>query len=242
MLDAHERLYGSKTPLIFGIPAYTFFVGLGILTGLVYYFADLKRRGQASEGAVKIVFSALVCGVVGSKIPPLLEGYGWDVILYGKSIVGGLLGGMFGVIAIKKIFGIKLKLGNAIAPSIALGMAIGRIGCFFNGCCYGKIASWGFDFGDGFLRLPAQLFESAFHLAAFALLVYYRDRVKTAGILFKLYLLAYFIFRFFIEFIRENPAIWARMTVYQIICGFGAIYISFVLLKGTKNGRRKREG
>jgi len=215
-------------------------VGLGLIAGLVFYFADLKRRGQAGEGAVKIVFSALICGVIGSKIPLLFEGYGWGVLLYGKSIAGGLVGGMFGVIAVKKAFGIKLKLGNAIAPSIALGMAIGRIGCFLNGCCYGKIAGWGFDFGDGYLRLPTQLFESAFHLAAFIFMLSIRGKVKTPGILFKLYLLAYFIFRFFNEYIRENPVIWHGLTVYQIICGLGAAYISLALLKGRKNGREQR--
>lgn len=237
MLDVHDRLYGGYAPHILGIPAYTFFVGLGIIAGLIYYFVDLKRRGQVSEGAVKIVFSALVCGVIGSKIPLLFEGRGWYEILYGKSIIGGLIGGMFGVIAIKKIFGIRLKLGNIIAPSIALGMAIGRIGCFFNGCCYGIAAPWGFDFGDGLLRLPTQLFESAFHLSAFALLVYYKNRVKTQGILFKLYLLAYFIFRFFMEFIRENPVVCCGMTIYQIICLLGSMYMIIVLWRVNKNGR-----
>ncbi|MDR0476746.1 MAG: prolipoprotein diacylglyceryl transferase [Desulfobulbaceae bacterium] len=236
MLDVHERLYGKAAPFILGIPAYTFFVVLGIVAGLIYYFTDLSRKGQASEGAIKIVFSALIFGVIGAKIPLLFEGRGWEEILYDKSIVGGLVGGMFGVVAVKRIFRIRLKLGNVIAPSIALGMAIGRLGCFFNGCCYGKIATWGFDFGDGFPRLPTQLFEVGFHVVSFILLLYYKGRVKTAGLLFKLYVLAYFIFRFLIEFIRENPVIWAGMTIYQIICGLGIIYITTVLLRRRENG------
>ncbi|MCL2815334.1 MAG: prolipoprotein diacylglyceryl transferase [Oscillospiraceae bacterium] len=240
MFDSHERLYGGGGPAIAGIPAYTFFVSLGMIAGLAYYFIGLKRRGQVGEGAVKIVFSALVCGVIGSKLPLIFEGRDIAGILYGKSIVGGLIGGMFGVAAIKKISGIKLKLGNVIAPSVALGLAVGRLGCFFSGCCYGKTASWGFDFGDGLLRLPAQLFESAFHLIMFAALAYFQNRVKTAGILFKLYLLAYFIFRFFTEFIRENPIVWAQLTIYQIICGLGAIYMAIILSGVIKNGRKQQ--
>jgi phosphatidylglycerol:prolipoprotein diacylglycerol transferase len=240
MLDTHDRLYGSAAPHILGIPAYTFFVGLGVIAGLIYYFVSLKRRGQVSEGAVKIVFSALVCGVIGSRVPLLFEGRGWEELLYGKSIVGGFVGGMFGVIAIKKMLGIKLKLGNVIAPSIALGMAIGRIGCFFNGCCYGIIAPWGFSFGDGLLRLPTQLFESAFHLIAFVLLVYYSSKVRTLGILFKLYLLAYFVFRFLTEFIRENPIVCCGMTIYQIFCILGAIYMTIILWRTSKNGRKQQ--
>ena len=243
MLDTHNRLYGSVAPRIFGIPAYTFFVALGIIVGLIYYFMSLKRRGQVSEGAVKIVFSALVCGVIGSRIPLLFEGRGLEEVLYGKSIVGGLIGGMFGVIAIKRILGIKLKLGNVIAPSIALGMAIGRLGCFFNGCCYGIVASWGFDFGDGLLRLPTQLFESAFHLISFVLLICFGNKaraLRTPGILFKLYLLTYFIFRFATEFIRVNPIVCCGLTIYQIICGLGILYMLIIMWRANRNERKQQ--
>jgi phosphatidylglycerol---prolipoprotein diacylglyceryl transferase len=140
--------------------------------------------------------------------------------------VGGFLGGMLGVLLIKKIFKIKLRMGNLIAPAAALGMAIGRIGCFLNGCCYGNKASWGFDFGDGALRLPTQLFEAAFHAAAFCILHYYRDRVKTPGILFKIYVCAYFVFRFFLEMLRSNPQIWLGMSVYQAFSLAGILYLS----------------
>ncbi len=238
MLDVHDRLYGT-TINIFGIPAYSFFVSLGICFGLLFYLMNLKQQHKTSEGAVKIVFSALICGLIGSKIPLILEGRHWVEVLYGKSIVGGLVGGLFGVIAIKKILGIKLKLGNVIAPSVALGMAIGRLGCFFNGCCVGVTASWGFDFGDGFLRLPTQLFEMGFHGIAFILLVYYQNKVKTPGILFKFYLLAYFTFRFLLEFIRMNPLIFLGMTVYQNICLLGVVYIIIVLYWGKKRAKNQ---
>ena len=235
MFDEHLQFYGHNAPLIFGfIPAYTFYVGLGLLAGLLYYYFDLKRQGKTSEGAVKIVISALVFGVIGSKIPLLFEGYAWQQVLFGKSIVGALIGGMFGVIFVKKLFKIKLKLGNTIAPSIALGMAIGRLGCFFNSCCYGIVAAWGFDFGDGQLRIPTQLFESAFHFIAFGLLIYAKPKVKRPGILFKYYLLAYLVFRFLIEFIRENPIVWLGMSIYQIICILGIIYLSLIIWKGNK--------
>jgi len=234
MLDTHEKI-GGIMPYIFGIPSYSVFVMLGILAGLLYYFADTKKRNVKHEGAVIIVASALVFGVLGSKIPLIFEGYDLKHILTGKSIMGALLGGMFGVIFIKRVLKIKLKLGNIIAPSVALGMSIGRLGCFFGGCCYGKISSWGFDFGDGYLRLPAQLFESGFHLLAFFLLAYYKDKVKTKGILFKIYVAVYFIFRFIIEFFRENPIIWGGMTIYQIICILGVLFIFINLKWGSVN-------
>ena len=241
MLGTHERLYGSNAPLVLGIPAYSVFVGLGLLTGLLYYFIDLKRRGAAGETAVQIISAALVCGVLGSRLPLLFEVRSWERLLYQKSIVGALLGGMFGVSLFKRLRGIRLKLGNIIAPAAALSLTVGRLGCFFNGCCYGIPASRGFDFGDGQMRLPVQLFEAGFHLSSFFLLRYYAERVKTPGILFKLYLLAYFMFRFFIEYIRVNPVIWGNMSIYQIISLLGILYVGVLLWLGWKKNGRLRQ-
>jgi len=120
----------------------------------------------------------------------------------------------------------RTKMGNVIAPVVALGMSIGRLRCFFNGCCYGIASTWGFDFGDGILRYPTQLFEDGFHLAAFLLLHILRLKVKKPGILFKYYVLTNFIFRFFIEFIRENPIYSFELTLYQLICIAGIIFVS----------------
>lgn len=226
MLDVHEKIVGIF-PYIFGISTYSIFVTLGILSGLLYYLVDTKRNNMEKRVAIYIVTSGLFFGFIGSKIPLLFENKSLIQILFGKSIIGGLIGGLLGVLFIKKVLKINLKLGNIIAPAIALGMAIGRIGCFFNGCCFGKVYIWGFDFGDGNLRIPTQLFEVIFNLIAFFLLHYYKNKVKTKGLLFKLYLIVYFIFRFIIEFIRENPIVWVGLTVYQIICVFGIIYILF---------------
>ncbi|MCL2632425.1 MAG: prolipoprotein diacylglyceryl transferase [Coriobacteriia bacterium] len=238
MLDTHDRLLPGEAHRILGLPAYSFFVSLGLIVGLVYYFYDLRQREQTGTDALWIAAVALVSGVIGSKIPQLLAGGGIQSVLYDKSIVGALLGGMFGVIAFKKIKRIKLKMGNVIAPAAAIGIAIGRLGCFFSGCCYGVVAAWGFDFGDGQLRLPTQLFESTFHLIAFLMLINLRKKVETPGLLFKLYLLAYFIFRFVSEFFRENLIVGFGMSIYQIICVLGLLYIT-IILRREASGRQQ---
>lgn len=241
MLDMHMKVTAIM-PSIFGIPAYSVFVSLGIIAGALYYLVDAKKRGVKSEGAILIVVSAYIFGVLGSKIPLLFEHRDFMFVLTGKSIVGGLLGGMLGVIFVKKLFKIKLKLGNIIAPSVALGMMIGRLGCFFNGCCYGRIASWGFNFGDGQLRLPTQLFEAVFHGIAFAILHYYKNKVPIKGILFKIYVFAYFIFRFFSEFFRENPPVLGNMSIYQIISLVGAVYMGVIIFKSGRTQKRFAKG
>lgn len=228
MLDTHDKITGIM-PYFLGFSTYTFFVVLGIEAGVAYYWLNLRKIKDREKGAMILVAAALVFGIIGSKIPILMESRSFHAFLAGKSIVGGLVGGLLGVLLARKAFGVKQYLGHIITPSIALGIAIGRFGCFFGGCCYGAVASWGYDFGDGLMRLPTQLFESAFHFTAFAVLIYCQDKVKAPGLLFKMYFLAYFVFRFFSEFVRDNPAIWCGMTVYQIICGLGIVYFSIDL-------------
>lgn len=218
MIDGHIKLPElGILPEIYGIPSYAIFVALGIAAGLIYYMNDAERRKVKGEGVIEIVSAALIFGVVGSKIPIILEGGSLENILLGKSIVGGLIGGYIGVQIIKRKMNITLKMGNIIAPAVALGMSIGRIGCFLNGCCYGKVGLFGFDFGDGLIRYPTQLFEVAFHLIAFIILYQAKNKARRPGILFRYYILSYFVFRFIIEFIRENPIVWLGLTIYQIL-------------------------
>jgi phosphatidylglycerol:prolipoprotein diacylglycerol transferase len=226
MLDSHFRPddFGIL-PNIFGFSSYALFVGLGITLGLSYYLLDARTRNVKGEGVIEIVSSGLIFGLIGSKIPLILEGGDLESIIFGKSIVGGLVGGMIGVLLVKRILSIKLRMGNIIAPAVALGMAVGRIGCFLNGCCYGVECAFGFDFGDGLTRFPAQLAESSFHFIAFIILHRLRKRDMRPGILFKWYVISYFIFRFLIEFARVNERIWFGLTVYQLVSLAGIVFV-----------------
>lgn len=221
---------------VFGIPSYSLMVGLGIVAGLIYYFIDANRRSARGENVIIIVASALLFGMLGAKLPLLLMNFNYlgvrpDLWFEGKTIVGGFLGGIFGVILIKKLLKIKLKMGNVIAPAAAIGMSIGRIGCFLNGCCFGIPWSWGVDFGDGVLRLPTQLFESAFHFIAFLVLIRFRNKVSTPGVMFKYYISAYLVFRFFSEFFRDNERLWGVITLYQLLSLIGLVLVNWKLLK-----------
>ena len=243
MMDSHFKYTDfGMMPTIFGISSYSLFVGLGLIVGLLYYLIDARKRHAKSEGAIQIVSFGLIFGVIGSKIPLILAGEDLETILFGKSILGGLIGGMLGVILVKKLLHIRTRMGNVIAPAVALGMSIGRLGCFFNGCCFGIQSSWGVDFGDGMIRYPTQLFEAGFHFIAFILLHHIKHTVKKPGILFKYYLLAYFVFRFLIEFIRENPIYHFGLTIYQLICIAGLVFVAVNMLiqnrkEGFENGR-----
>ena len=230
---------------IFGIKisTYTFFVALGCFLAIVWYFISMKNREQDNKKyTFPIVISALIGGLIGSKIPVIIENIKVLIqepsnvkyfLLTGKSIIGGLIGGWLGVKIIKKVKGISnKKYGNEIAPAIALGMGIGRIGCFLTGCCYGIETKLpiGINFGDGLLRYPTQLVEMIFCFILFGYL-YYKQKTKKElepGRLFKELVLYYFVFRFFIEFMRGTEKNIIFLSIYQVICLIG---IAFYVLK-----------
>jgi prolipoprotein diacylglyceryltransferase len=96
---------------------------------------------------------------------------------------------------------------------LAIGIAFGRIGCFLNGCCYGIPANapWGVAF-KGIVSHPTQIYESLFSFLLFIFLWSMRTRFKKEGDLFKVFLLLYAFFRFWIEFLRAD----AVKTVFGV--------------------------
>jgi phosphatidylglycerol---prolipoprotein diacylglyceryl transferase len=209
------------------IPAYSFFVLLAIIVSSIIYYHEARRSKNLSEESFFIVFAALIGGALGSKIPVWIINYRLilkslpDItpLLSGRTILGGLIGGLLAVIILKWRLKIQIKMGNQIAPALAMGMTIGRIGCFFRGCCFGipTHLPWGVDFGDGILRYPTQIFDGLFNFGLFCYLMRIRDQVIEPGKLFWIYLQSYLVFRFLIEFIREEPAFLWGLTVSQVV-------------------------
>ena len=98
-----------------------------------------------------------------------------------------------------------------------LALAVGRWGCFFNGCCYGVVTTlpWGVDFGDGIPRHPTQIYESLFHATMAGVLIVIARRGLIPHQRLKLYLIAYCGYRFLTEFIRPEPTLAGGLTFYQ---------------------------
>lgn len=236
---------------IFGkeISSYAFFVGLALIVGILWFMftVSIKEKVRGDKAYVIVLF-ALFFGFVGSKILVVIENINILIndfskigvfVFTGKSIVGGLIGGYFGVRIAKKILKTEnIRTGNKIAPAVALGMGIGRIGCFLTGCCYGIRTNLpiGVDFGDGVSRIPTQLIEMVFCFILFIYLFYKQktDKNLMPGILFKKLVFYYFIFRFIIEFIRDTEKNILFLSVYQVFSIIGIIYIVFKIKKEKK--------
>ncbi|HEV2972927.1 MAG TPA: prolipoprotein diacylglyceryl transferase family protein [Pirellulales bacterium] len=165
------------------------------------------------------------CGAfIGARLPFVLSN--WNGLMSGaawfgdgKTIVAGIVGGYFGVELAKWGLHIRVKTGDSFAVPVAAAVAIGRLACFSAGCCYGTPTTlpWGvvFSTADARPRHPTQLYESAFHIAAAAILTLLWRRGLLRGQLIKLYIISYLIYRFFSEFIRPEPEIWLGLTGYQ---------------------------
>jgi prolipoprotein diacylglyceryltransferase len=150
-------------------------------------------------------------------------------LLGGKTIVGGLLGGWAGVEWAKLRLGIAYSTGDAFVWPLAVGTAIGRLGCFFTGLddwTYGLPTTlpWGVDFGDGQARHPTQLYESVFVLLLGALVaVGTRGRDLPAGARFRLYLAAYLGFRLILEFLKPRETLLGFLSAIQVASLVGAV-------------------
>lgn len=185
-----------------------------------------------------ISVGALVGALAGAKLLVTVQhidllGQDWRLfllmMLQGKTIVGALLGGLIGVEVTKKMIGVRRSTGDSFVYSVLLGTAIGRIGCFLTGLSdrtYGIATAlpWGVDFGDGISRHPTQLYEVGFLLLLFLGLRWCEHQPCREGDLFKIYMIAYLGFRFFIDFIKPEFRPLLGLSAIQIACLGGLIY------------------
>lgn len=147
----------------------------------------------------------------------------WWRLATGKSVLGGLLGGYAGVEAMKKLSGYHRSTGDAFALIAPLGIALGRVGCWWQGCCQGSPVApvWGaLRDASGLPRWPAAPVELVFQLAAFLVLLAWRDDPQLRGRLFFIYLAAYGCFRFFHEWMRDTPELAGWLSGYQFLALF----------------------
>lgn len=220
----------------FPIEAYPIMLLIALLTGIVIYIWQLRRDGIHSSNALYIAIFAIFGGTIGAKLPLIFIYWqelnsnpdSLNILLSGRTIVGGLIGGAAGTFLAKKMFGIKERLGNQIAIPVAAAMAVGRIGCLLRGCCYGKAATlpWAVDFGDHILRHPTQLYEIIFDLLLVAFLSWKKKQNIKPGELFRTFLNSYLSFRFVLEFIRVEKVSILGLTDFQLLCMISLIYIN----------------
>jgi len=154
----------------------------------------------------------------------------------GRSVFGAVIGGIAGIEIYKALRGMRGSTGAVFVLPLSLGLAVGRIGCFFAGMAdftYGSPTSllWAWDFGDGIGRHPVQLYESAAMLAfAAGFLVWAKARPRLAATQGFYFFAAWFAAdRFLLEFLKPYGRIVNALTVFQIGAVFLFIYAAVML-------------
>ena len=198
-------------------PGYAVFVGLGLVMGYVAKSVEEKRLTilQSTGERRWVTAGALIGAMIGAKLGLLLylPFSEWresirELLISewgGRTILGALFGGFVGVELAKKALGITVATGDPYAIGLPLGQALGRVGCFLGGCCYGKDLA-----ADSWLRSlslvthPAQLYEGALDLGVAATLFAIRKQPRAPGLLFRYYLLSYAAIRFTMDFFRGD--------------------------------------
>ncbi|MBS1595084.1 MAG: prolipoprotein diacylglyceryl transferase [Bacteroidetes bacterium] len=206
------------------------------------YFTYLRARStdyMSDDTRVKIIIGAIFGAFIGSRMLGALEDpyafvHSAHKLLYfysSKTIVGGLLGGLWGVEIAKLIIGEKRSSGDLFTFPIILAMIIGRIGCFTSGITeptYGveTTSMLGMNLGDGLMRHPIALYEIAFLLILW-LVLYLINGYNSAlqsGDIFKLFMIFYLIFRFAIDFIKPVHLSLGILSSIQLACVIGILY------------------
>jgi len=214
---------------LFGWPIYWY--GIMMLVAFLVALAHLawlgRREGRPPGMASEFVVWIMFAGILGARVAYVLgnlrfflESPGEIIRLDhgGLAYYGGFTGAALAVMLFARFRRVPLwALADWITGALPLAHAIGRVGCFLNGCCYGRPsqAPWAV-FSHDALRQPVQLYEAAFNVALYGLLLWAWPRRRRDGDLLALYLVTYPVGRFLLEFLRGDERLhWLGLNVAQ---------------------------
>ncbi|MBQ5884795.1 MAG: prolipoprotein diacylglyceryl transferase [Clostridia bacterium] len=243
-------IFGKEIP-IYGI---AWILGTAI-AGLIAYLLTKKSGIEGYDLVYSAVF-AVLAGVAGAKLLFILvslniiieQNIPFTAVLQGGFVFyGGLIGGAIGILIYTKMYKLNtLKFFDLFALVMPLGHAIGRVGCFYSGCCYGMRYDGPFSceytktLGMTPLNtalLPVQLIEAVLLIILFCVLMYMYLKVQQTGIITVIYLYVYSVIRFVLEFLRgdlERGLIFGLSTS-QIVSVMIVVFVtSFLIIKLKK--------
>ena len=211
---------------------------IAVLVAMQWAMARARHQDLPTAHLLDLILWILVGGLVGARLVYVFQHWSFyatdpaEILRLdhgGLVFYGGFLGGaVVGVYLLRRW---RLpghpsgewvgKIADLLVPSLALAQAIGRIGCFFNGCCYGEPTTWawGVQFPhESFARHPTQLLESAALFLLAGLLFWRARRPMAPGTLVGWYLIGYGVWRFAVEFLRgDNPMWLGSLTFSQVV-------------------------
>lgn len=239
----------------FHLATYGVMAALGMILGLTVVFRLARQQGLDPDKMWNLGVLVIFAGIVGSKLLYIINEWGYtyhgisDIFSLSTMQAGGVFSGGLVLAIIAAVWYLRrnkisfLRATDVFAPGLALGHALGRVGCFAAGCCYGRETSvpWGVIFTDprarditgtplGVRIHPTQLYEMVAELMNFVLLYFLAKRKRFEGEVIGLYLFLYGIERFVIEFFRGDGG---RGVLFGgMMSGTQAISIALVVTGG----------
>jgi len=212
------------------IYSYGLMLALAFAATVFLLSREAKNQGVNQELIFNLSFIILISGIIGARLLYVLSNLGFylenpgEIFMLthgGLSWFGGLILGTFVCMVYLKRKKQKIyKIFDMFAPYLALAQAIGRVGCFLNGCCFGKES---LRFGLYFpihnkILIPTQLYSSLALLLIYIILRMKQSREHSRGEIFYFYIFLYSLWRFFIEFFRNDSQIFIYgLTLFQVI-------------------------
>jgi len=222
---------------------YGVFVALGIIVSSFVFQLKARKTGYSDEISGKIIFYTVLSGIIGARIVHVLAYFHYymrnpvEIIMLrngGLAIQGGILAGLLGLIYISKKLNVNVRQNlDMVASVVPLGQAIGRIGCLFHGCCYGKPSTHWFSIKFPFLETrvhPTEIYYFIGDLAIFFLLYLFSRDKHQDGEIAAWYLIFFGSLRYWIDHFRGDliPGMFGfyQTQIYGIICFLiGAFWI-----------------
>jgi len=245
------------------IHTYGFLIAIGFLTALWLALRQARKQDISTDRLTDLAFYCLLSAIIGSRLFFILTNWGYyrshpvDMVKIwegGLVFYGGLICAIPTALWYIRRSGLPLwQTFDVVAPSIAIGHAIGRLGCFCAGCCYGKPATglpWSVIFSDpntlairGVPLHPSQIYEAGGEFLNFLLLVFFRKRQSFDGQIFWLYVMNYSVIRSIVEIFRGDEVrgfIMPGVSISQGISFLLFIAAAGMLIKLKKQGQHSQ--
>jgi len=211
------------------IRSYGVALAISFLLGVLYVHRQARKYNKPFEPYLTIAYIMIVGGVVGARLSYVLAhlsdfaGNWWSVLnpfrgdefgIAGLNLYGGLIVAVLGMYLYCRVKGLSvLEVFDMFSPTLGIGLAVTRIGCFLNGCCFGTPTElpWGVSFPPGSIPSyvypnlhlhPAQIYSSLYGIFLFLLLHFMMGRKKFTGQLIAIMFMVEAAFRYAIEYVR----------------------------------------
>jgi phosphatidylglycerol:prolipoprotein diacylglycerol transferase len=247
--------------------SYGLMMAVAFVVGTFLGLREARRLGLDEDRVVNVILVTLIASVFGARMLYVLEHLPefrreWTSVLAlwqgGLTLYGGIAAGTFaGLVAARRMRLPVWITADALTPSLALGTMFGRIGCFLNGCCYGRPTTlpWGvvfphdsfayLEFGDQPVH-PSQLYNALAGLLMFVLFQSLRQRFRVPGVMFWSFIVLFALVRIPIDLTRtyEPDAVLmhvglADVTESQLMSAGMILFGALMIFRLRRNSPRE---